>query len=60
MVFCHYMNAGSVVGYHEVVGTLKPYLMQKNLFECFALTGAGTQKTLDTSVRAIACARASL
>ena len=24
-------------GYHEVVGTLKPYLIQKNLFEYFAL-----------------------
>ena len=54
------MNAGSLVGYHEVVGTLKPYLMQKNLFECFALTGGGTQKTLGTSARVIACAQASL
>ena len=26
------------------VGTLKPYLMQKNLFELFALTGRGIQK----------------
>ena len=25
--------------YHEVVGTFKLYLVQKNLFELFALTG---------------------
>ena len=37
-------NVGSLGGYHEVVGTLKPYFMQKNLFECFALTGGETQK----------------
>ena len=28
-------------GYHEVVTTLKPYLMEKNFFEMFVLTGAG-------------------
>ena len=44
MVLCHSMNAGSVVGYHEVVGTLMSYHMQKNLFEYFALTGGETQK----------------
>ena len=38
-------------GYHEVAGTLRPYLMQKNLFELFALTGNGAQKLL---VRALA------
>ena len=38
------MNAGSVVGYHEVVGTLKPTLCKKNLFELFALTGRGDSK----------------
>ena len=32
--------------YHEVVGTLKNYLMQKNLFDLFALTGSGYAKTL--------------
>ena len=37
MMLCHSMNAGLVVSYHEVVGTLKPYHMQKNLFELFAL-----------------------
>ena len=31
------MNTGSLVGYHEVVGTLKPYLMQKTLFLLFVL-----------------------
>ena len=31
-------------GYHEVAGTLKPCIMQKNLFELFALTDSGTQK----------------
>ena len=31
-------------GYHEVVGTLKPYHMLKNLFELIALKGSGTQK----------------
>ena len=41
MILCHAMDADSVVGYHEVVGTLKPYYMQKNLFEFFALTGSG-------------------
>ena len=30
----------------EVVGNLKPYLMQNNLFELFALTGSGGAKTL--------------
>ena len=33
-------------GYHEVVGTLKPYLMQKNLFGFFSLTGSRDVKTL--------------
>ena len=33
-------------GYYEVVGTLKLYLMQKNLFKLFALTGSGDAKTL--------------
>ena len=35
MVLCQSMNGGSVVG------TLKPYYIQKNLFELFALTGGG-------------------
>ena len=29
-----------------MVGTLKPYLLQKNLFELFALTGSRDTKTL--------------
>ena len=29
MVLCHSMNAGSVVGYHEIVGTLKTYYLWK-------------------------------
>ena len=33
-------------GYYEVVGTLKLYLMQKNLFKLFALIGSGDAKTL--------------
>ena len=35
----------------EVVGNLKPYLMQKNLFELFALTGSGDAKTLGVGFR---------
>ena len=35
MVICHSVNAGSAVGIHWVVGTLKLYDMQKNLFELF-------------------------
>ena len=35
-------------GYHEVVGTLKPNLMQKNLFEIFALTASADSKTSGT------------
>ena len=31
-------------GYHELVGILNPYLMQNNLFEIFALTGARNAK----------------
>ena len=44
MVLCHSMNTGSVVGIHTAVATLKPYLMQNNLFEPFALTGSGVVK----------------
>ena len=44
MVICHSMNAGSAVGIHWVVGTLKLYHMQKNLFKLFALIGNGMQK----------------
>ena len=36
-------------GYNEFVGTLKPNLMQKNLFEFFALTGDRDDKNLDMS-----------
>ena len=43
MVLCHSMNAGSVLGYHELVGTFKPYLMQRNLSEVFEQT-VGMQK----------------
>ena len=39
--------------YHEVVETLKPYLIQKNLFEILALTGGGDRKTSDMSTHAI-------
>ena len=38
--------------YHEMVGTLKPCLLQKILFELFAFTGRGDTKTLGTSARA--------
>ena len=41
-------------GYHEVVGTLKPYFMLKNLFELIALKGDGDGTTLGAS----ACAQA--
>ena len=45
------MNTGSVVG------TLKPYVMQKSLFEVFfTLTGSRDAKTLGMSAHAIAFA----
>ena len=37
--------------YHEMVGTLKHYLVQKNLFELFALTGREGAKTLGASTQ---------
>ena len=43
MVLCHSMNARSVVR------TLKPFLVQKNLFELFAFKGGGDAKTLGAS-----------
>ena len=48
MVLCHSMNTGSVVG------TLKPCLMQKSLFEVFTVTGSRDAKTLGMSAHAIA------
>ena len=39
-------------GYHEVVGTLKPYHMLKNLFELIALKGSGDAKTWGASAYA--------
>ena len=56
MIVCHSMNAASVVGIPEVVGALIPYLMQKNLFELFALMGGRDVKTM--SARTITRARA--
>ena len=50
IVFCHFMNAGVVVGYNEVGGAFKPYRMQRNLFELFALTGDGDEKHSSTIV----------
>ena len=48
MVRCPSINAGLGVGYRKVVGTLKPYLMQKNLFDLFALIHpAETSKNSD-------------
>ena len=48
-------------GYHELVRTLKPYLMQKNLFELFALTGdqVGDEKASFMSAHNIGCAQAT-
>ena len=46
--FYEYRFSGGEV----VVGKLIPYLMQKNLFELFALTGGGDAKTEDATVRA--------
>ena len=37
-------------------GALKPYLMQKSLFELFELTGGEGTKISGTSTRAVACA----
>ena len=42
--------------YYEVLGTFKPYLMQKNLFELFALTGGRNTKSFSES----ACAQAQV
>ena len=39
-------------GYHEVVGSLKPYHMLKNLFELLALKGDEDGKTLGVSTHA--------
>ena len=39
--------------HREVVETLKPYLIQKNLFEIFALTGGGDTKTSGMSTHPI-------
>ena len=36
-----------------MVGTLKPHLMEKKLFELFALIGGGGAKTLGASTRTI-------
>ena len=41
MVIYHSVTVGLVVGYHEVVGTLKPYLAGKDLYGLFSLTGGG-------------------
>ena len=38
------------------MGTLKPYVMQKSLFEVFTLTGSRDAKTLGMSAHAIAFA----
>ena len=44
MVLCHFMNGGSVMGYHELVGTLTlPYA--KGFFELFALIDGRDSKT---------------
>ena len=32
MILCHWMDAGSLEGIHEVVGTLNLDLMQNNIF----------------------------
>ena len=39
-------------GYHDVVGTFKPYYELKNLFEIIALKGDGDRKTLGMSTHA--------
>ena len=49
MILCCNMNACSVVGNHEVMGTLKPCIMQYNLCELCALTGSSDPKTLGVS-----------
>ena len=58
MIRCLSINTNSVVGIPEVVRTLQPYLMQKNLFEFFSLTDSGDAKTSGTCT--IARARAIL
>ena len=52
LFYCYSMNAVSMVGYHEVIGTLKPYHMLKNLFELLAHKGSADAKTLGTSTHA--------
>ena len=44
IVLCNSTNEAQWWEYHVVVGTLKPYYMQKNLFEHFPLTGGGMKK----------------
>ena len=45
---------------NEVVGTLKPCLMQRNLFDLFAITGGRTTSNLGTSTCTINHAKLSL
>ena len=59
MVLCDFMNAGSVVGIPWGGGTLNPYLMQKKLFELFALLGSGDAKTSGMSADTVAGAWAN-
>ena len=48
IVYCHYMKRIQWWGYHEEVGILKLYLLQKILFEIFALVGSD-KRNLGTS-----------
>ena len=57
MVLCDFMNAGSVGWWGG--GTLNPYLMQKKLFELFALLGSGDAKTSGMSADTVAGAWAN-
>ena len=44
MVLCHFMNAGSVMGHHDMVGALESCLLQSKSFELFVLTGGADTK----------------
>ena len=49
MVLSHSMSTGSVMVTLTGVKTLKPYLMQKNLFKLFVLTDSRDAKALGAS-----------
>ena len=65
LAFCPKILGGGrglrmIWGYHEVVDTLKHYLMQNNLFDFFVLTDSRDARTSNTSTQTIDCTRATM